>query len=99
MEFNAGVNGQFLLGNYEENKTSITAGTYGRFGSSTIDAWIFLIRAEVKRFQFGFSYDLNLNDFSAANRGSEAFELSLGYIGVMNFKENNRLKCPNLKTF
>ena len=99
IEIIGGTNAQFLLGNYEENKTSVSLGTYGRFGSSTIDALVFLVKAEIKRFQIGFSYDLNLNDFSVANRGSEAFELSLGYIGIVNFKDNNRLKCPNLKSF
>lgn len=99
LEFNGGLNAQFLLGNYEENKTSVSVGTYGRFGNKTIDALIFLVKAEINRIQIGVSYDLNLNDFSLANRGSEAFELSVGYIGIVNFKDKNRLKCPNLKTF
>lgn len=98
-EVNGGVNAQFLIGNYEQNKTSFSMGSYGRFSNQTIDAVIFVARAEINRFQIGVSYDLNLNEFNRASRGSEAFELSIGYIGITNFRDNTRMKCPDLKSF
>jgi type IX secretion system PorP/SprF family membrane protein len=98
-ETNVGLNGQFLLDNYEERRTSFTAGLFGRFGNQTMDAIIFMGKAEWRGLAIGLSYDLNLNEFADAYGGSSAMEVSITFIGKTNFKQNNRQKCPDLKSF
>lgn len=99
-QLNAGLNAQFLVGNYEEDRVSFTAGTYGRFTNNTIAGLIFLAKMELKGFQLGLSYDANLSEYgSAPGGGANAFEISIGYIGITSFVPSSRLKCPDMKSF
>jgi type IX secretion system PorP/SprF family membrane protein len=98
-ETNIGLNGQFLLDNYEERRTSYTLGLYSRFGNQSMDAVIFMGKVEWRGLAVGLSYDLNVNEFADARGGSSAMEVSISFLGKMNFKENNRQKCPDLKSF
>lgn len=68
-------------------------GGWYRFG----DAIIPYISLEMKKFQFGFSYDVNTSNYSAATAGNGAYEFSLIYNGCINKKNpkpDYNWSCP-----
>ena len=59
--------------------------------SLTQESLIALVAFELKSFNLGFSYDLDLKEVSGAGIGQNAFEISVSYIGL--FKEDF-VFCP-----
>lgn len=98
-QVNGGVMGQFLLNSYPETKSTISAGFYTRFGNNAIDAVIGTARLEYNGMQIGFSYDYNMNELNTVTKGMGAFEISLGYIGLIQKAFQSRSNCPNIKNF
>ena len=98
-QINGGTSVQFLFGNYSLNKSSISFGTFLRYGNNSIDAAIGMARLEYNGFMLGLSYDHNLNELSSATKGFGALELSLGYIGLIERAFKSRSDCPNTKNF
>jgi type IX secretion system PorP/SprF family membrane protein len=98
-QINAGTSVQFLFGNYTLDKSSISIGTFLRYGNNSIDAAIGMARLEYKGVMIGLSYDHNMNELSTATKGFGALELSLGYIGLVERVFKSRSDCPNTKNF
>ncbi len=98
-QINAGTSVQFLFGNYSLNKSSISFGSFLRYGNNSIDAAIGMARLEYNGMMIGLSYDHNMNELSNASKGFGAIELSLGYIGLIERVFKSRSDCPNTKNF
>lgn len=98
-QINGGLMGQYLFNSYPETKSTISAGIYARFGNNAMDALIGMVRYEYKGIQVGLSYDHNMNELNTVTKGLGAFELSLGFIGVIEKHFQSRANCPNIKSF
>ena len=98
-QINGGTSVQFLFGNYSLNKSSISFGSFLRYGNNSIDAAIGMARLEYNGIMIGISYDHNMNELSTATKGFGALELSLGYIGLIERVFKSRSDCPNTKNF
>lgn len=102
LQINAGTNFRFVMGN--TGLSSIHLGAWLRPTKNTgafakqqgtdsfgIGSVVFLTGFEYNNVLFGFSYDFNINNFRNYYRPTNAFEISLIYLGEF---ENEEILCP-----
>ena len=72
----------------DEDKTSFSVGAMYRWG----DAVAGVVRIEHYRFNFGFSYDVNISKLSVASKTVGGLEFTLGY--RLNNCSTSSTRCP-----
>ncbi len=90
---NAGMNYRLRLSSYSNN--AVQLGTWLRMAAAenslSNSSLIALVAFEIKGFNLGFSYDIDMNSTSGSELGHNAFEVSFGYIGQY---EDDFVFCP-----
>ena len=94
LEMNAGTNIRISVGDY--TPVALYLGSWVRPVKSAdqsimIDAVVGMIGIEYNNLLFGFSYDINVDDFTVAANPRTSFELSIAYLGDF---ENDEILCP-----
>jgi type IX secretion system PorP/SprF family membrane protein len=91
----AGTYVQYVLGDEYLDETAIAIGGWGRFSRPVADAFILSVRADIKNFLVGISYDFNMSELKTASQGRGAFEASLAYIGAVQCQKKSKgIICP-----
>lgn len=98
-QINFGTSAQLMMREYYNYRTNFQLGLYARMGNEGFDALIGSFRYENRGLQLGLSYDHSLTELSSATGGFGAFEVSLGYVGVIEKVFKSRAECPDLKSF
>jgi len=96
-----GGNQQFMLGGFyaigladeyydDQNKTSLSLGGVYRWD----DAFIPVLKLDIKQFSIGLSYDVNVSKLKTASQSRGGFELTLSYRNCSIGGDRNGLPCP-----
>ncbi len=94
MEYVAGINGRFSLGEFNEH--GLYLGVWSRpvhafSGLFDVDAVIYMAGIELGALNIGLSYDMNVSGLARASSGFGAFEVSVIYMGDYS---NESVMCP-----
>lgn len=97
-QMNLGTYVQFVLDDWNDQKTAFAIGTWARIASPAVDAFIFGARLDFQGFIFGFSYDFNISNLSVATDTRGAYEFSMIYSGIFSTKAQRKyhIPCPQL---
>ena len=76
----------------DDPRYTISGGGFLRWG----DAFIPMLKLEMKPMSFALSYDVNVSALKASNQSRGGFELSLSYQGFVNHDKasNEPIRCP-----
>ncbi len=89
-----GSNVAFLLPENPIKAKSIYAGAFFRSGySRNIDAMFLVVGMNVKQFDVGISYDINVSELDAVTHGRGAFEISVIYTGASTLLNKITIPC------